>query len=83
MIVKRLKHKLEDRLGITLKNASIAVPPGTKENDTRTHKYVVENTGLEVLSVIDEPSAVNHVINMQKGVVVDIGGGTTGVLTCH
>lgn len=78
-IVKRLKDKLEDRLGITLKNASIAVPPGTKENDTKTHKYVVESAGLEVMSVIDEPSAANNVINMQNGVIVDIGGGTTGL----
>jgi len=78
-IVKRLKYKLEERIGITLEKACIAVPPGTDENDTRTHQYVVESSGMEVISVVDEPSAANNVIQMRNGVIVDIGGGTTGL----
>ncbi len=78
-IVRRLKDKLEDRLGQPLLHAAIAIPPGTTENDTRTHQYVVESTGLQVCNIVDEPTAANAVIGMKDGVIVDIGGGTTGL----
>lgn len=78
-IVKRLKEKLEERIGVKLVKSSIAVPPGTSERDSKTHKYVVESAGLEVVAVVDEPTAANNVIQMQNGVIVDIGGGTTGL----
>ncbi|HOE56384.1 MAG TPA: ethanolamine utilization protein EutJ [Bacillota bacterium] len=78
-IVKRLKEKIEEKLGAELTKAAIAVPPGTGERDRNTHRYVVEGAGLEVTSVLDEPTAANSVLNIENGVVVDIGGGTTGL----
>ncbi|HYE82882.1 MAG TPA: ethanolamine utilization protein EutJ [Clostridia bacterium] len=78
-IVKRLKEKIEERLGVELTRAAIAVPPGTGERDCGTHRYVVEGAGLEVTSILDEPTAANSVLNIENGVVVDIGGGTTGL----
>lgn len=78
-IVKALKEKLEKRVGRTLTMASIAVPPGTSAADARTHQYVVESVGFEVTAVVDEPTAANAVIGMKNGVIVDIGGGTTGL----
>lgn len=78
-IVKRLKEKIEDKLGVQLKKAAIAVPPGTGERDCGTHRYVVEGAGLEVTSILDEPTAANSVLNIDNGAVVDIGGGTTGL----
>lgn len=78
-IVERLKRNLEKRLGVILTTASIAVPPGTSEGDTRTHKYVVEGAGLEVQEVLDEPTAANGVLGIKDGAIVDIGGGTTGI----
>ncbi len=78
-IVRRLKGKLEERLGETLLHAAIAIPPGTTEKDTKTHQYVVESAGLEVCNIVDEPTAANAVIGMKNGVIVDIGGGTTGL----
>lgn len=78
-IVKRLKEKIENKLGVKLAKAAIAVPPGTGERDSNTHRYVVEGAGLEVVSILDEPTAANSVLNIQNGVVVDIGGGTTGL----
>lgn len=78
-IVRKLKEKLENRLGVTLKRAAIAVPPGTGDRDCRTHQYVVEATGMEVTMILDEPTAANAVLNISDGVVVDIGGGTTGL----
>lgn len=78
-IVKKLKKKIETRLGIELTKAAIAVPPGTSIRDAETHKYVVEGAGLEVTNILDEPTAANAVLNLENGVIVDIGGGTTGL----
>ncbi|GAA0182820.1 ethanolamine utilization protein EutJ [Clostridium sediminicola] len=78
-IVKRLKKKIEDKLNIELTKAAIAVPPGTGKRDTQTHVYVVEGAGMEVVSIVDEPTAANEVLQVNNGVVVDVGGGTTGL----
>lgn len=78
-IVRRLKEKLEKRLGVTLKNVAIAIPPNTEEGNTKTHKYVIEATGLEVVNMLDEPTAANAVLGIDNGAIVDIGGGTTGL----
>ena len=40
---------------------------------------MAEGAGLEVTAVLDEPSAANAVYEIEDGVVVDIGGGTTGL----
>ncbi|WP_432663247.1 ethanolamine utilization protein EutJ [Wukongibacter baidiensis] len=78
-IVRELKAKLEERLGVELLKAAIAVPPGTGERDSKTHRYVVEGSGMEVIAILDEPTAANAVLEIENGVIVDIGGGTTGL----
>jgi ethanolamine utilization protein EutJ len=78
-IVKKLVSKIEERLGRELTHAAIAVPPGTGEKDCKTHGYVVQGAGLEVTNVLDEPTAANAVLEISNGVIVDIGGGTTGL----
>lgn len=77
-IVRRLKAKLEERLGRELINCAIAMPAGT-ESSAKTHSYVAEGAGFEVSAVLDEPSSANAVYEIQDGVIVDIGGGTTGL----
>ena len=77
-IVKELKAKLEERLGTELMNCAIAMPAGT-ESSVKTHQYVAEGAGFEVTNVLDEPSAANSIYQIEDGVVVDIGGGTTGL----
>jgi ethanolamine utilization protein EutJ len=77
-IVKELKRKLEDRLGCELINCAIAMPAGT-ESSTKTHQYVAEGAGFEVVNILDEPTAANSIYQIRDGVVVDIGGGTTGL----
>ncbi len=77
-IVRRLKQKLEERLGVELINCAIAMPAGT-ESSVRTHQYVAEGAGFEVTNIVDEPSAANAIYQIENGVVVDIGGGTTGL----
>ncbi|WP_457565458.1 ethanolamine utilization protein EutJ [Caldithrix abyssi] len=75
-IVKRLVRQAEQKLGIEIKQAITSFPPGT---DPRTSRNVVENAGLKVKALIDEPSSVVHLLNITEGAVVDIGGGTTGL----
>ncbi|PXV93612.1 ethanolamine utilization protein EutJ [Lachnotalea glycerini] len=77
-IVRNLKEKLEARLGCELISCAIAMPAGT-ESSIRTHQYVAEGAGFEVTNVLDEPTAANSIYQIQDGVVVDIGGGTTGL----
>lgn len=77
-IVRKLKEKLEQRIGQELVNCAIAMPAGT-ESSVKTHQYVAEGAGFEVTAVLDEPSAANAVYQIQDGVIVDIGGGTTGL----
>jgi ethanolamine utilization protein EutJ len=54
------------------------MPAGT-EDSTKTHQYIAEGAGLEVTNILDEPSAANAIYQIEDGVVVDIGGGTTGL----
>lgn len=77
-IVRELKVKLEHRLGCELMNCAIAMPAGTVSS-ARTHQYVAEGAGFEVVNILDEPTAANSIYQIQDGVVVDIGGGTTGL----
>lgn len=76
--VRTLKEKLEKRLGRELTHCAIAMPAGT-ESSVKTHQYVAEGAGLEVTNILDEPSSANAIYQIQDGVIVDIGGGTTGL----
>lgn len=77
-IVRELKAKLEMRLKRELLYCAIAMPAHT-QSSLRTHRYVAEGAGFIVTNILDEPSAANSVYQLQDGVVVDIGGGTTGL----
>ena len=77
-IVRELKEALEARVGAELLHCAIAMPAGT-EGSAKTHQYVAEGAGFEVTAVLDEPSAANAIYQIDDGVVVDIGGGTTGI----
>lgn len=77
-IVKDLKAKLEKRIGTELTKCAIAMPAGT-ESSAKTHQYIAEGAGFEVTNVLDEPTAANSIYCIDDGVVVDIGGGTTGL----
>jgi ethanolamine utilization protein EutJ len=78
-ITSNLKRSLQEILGVEVNQTAIAVPPGTSDRDTATHKHVAFGAGLETTTVMDEPSAANLILGVQNGAIVDIGGGTTGV----
>ena len=78
-ITKRLIGRLNERLGVELRTAAIAMPPGVDPAAGRAHQHVVEACGLAVSQVVDEPTAAGTLLGLSDGVVVDIGGGTTGL----
>lgn len=75
-IVRRHLDELEQQFGQPFTRAATSFPPGT---EPRISVNVIEAAGLTVTNVLDEPSAVAHLLNLQSAAVVDIGGGTTGV----
>lgn len=78
-IVTRLKRSLEKSLGCELLYAASAIPPGTDLLDSGAIKNVIEASGFELVSLLDEPTAANQLLAIKNGAVVDIGGGTTGI----
>jgi ethanolamine utilization protein EutJ len=78
-IVTRLKEKAEARLGVALKVASGAVPPGTVGNNKRVVANVIESAGMLADQLVDEPTAAAQLLELEKGAVIDVGGGTTGI----
>ena len=39
----------------------------------------MESADLEVVNIVDEPTAASYALDIKEGVVVDVGGGTTGI----
>ncbi|MEW6476811.1 MAG: ethanolamine utilization protein EutJ [Actinomycetota bacterium] len=78
-LVARLKERAEDVLGRTLEEAATAYPPGVGANESRACQFVLERAGLDCTELIDEVSAANALLGVKEGVVVDVGGGSTGV----
>jgi len=78
-IVKNMKLELESILNRKIEYAATAVPPGTGDRDIDTFKNVVQGAGFQVTNVVDEPTAAAAVLGIERGIVVDIGGGTTGI----
>jgi ethanolamine utilization protein EutJ len=78
-IVKRLKERIEQRLGRRLEFAAAAIPPGTVGKNAQVVSNVVRSANIEVSNVVDEPTAAATAMDTADGAVVDIGGGTTGI----
>lgn len=65
--------------GIEIVSAAAAYPPGTVGRNRDSFGHILNGAGLEVCSLIDEPSAAAEALGIEDGCVVDIGGGTTGI----
>ena len=78
-LLRSLKVKVEERLGCQLTRAASGCPPGVPRAEVRATANVVEAAGMECPVLIDEPAAANRVLGIRDGVIVDVGGGTTGV----
>ena len=78
-LVSRMKEELETQLGFPLTTAATSYPPGVSPAEVRATQNVVIAAGLECSHFVDEPTAANALLQVDNGVVVDVGGGTTGV----
>ena len=78
-IVRKLKEDLEEKLGIQITEGYTAIPPGVEQGSIKAIVNVIESAGIDVLKVVDEPTAASYVLGIADGVVVDLGGGTTGI----
>lgn len=78
-LLKAMKLRMEKRLGRELRYASSGYPPGVPQVEVRATANVVEGAGFTCTGLIDEPSAANNVLKIRNGVIVDVGGGTTGI----
>lgn len=77
--VRKLTADVETRLGHRFTSASVSVPPGISEGDTKVFRNVAGAAGLDVTEVVDEPVAAARALGITDGCVIDVGHGTTGV----
>ena len=78
-ILRRLKKKAEDNIGVELTTAAGAIPPKTGEKSSKVVANVIEEVGFTCTNVVDEPTAAATFLKIKNGTVVDIGGETTGI----
>lgn len=78
-IVKKMKADLEGKLGIEITKGYTAIPPGVETGSVKAIVNVVESAGIDVIEVVDEPTAASYVLGITDGAVIDVGGGTTGI----
>jgi ethanolamine utilization protein EutJ len=48
-------------------------------SEVRAVQHVIEGADLDCSGLVDEPTAANAVLGLRDGVVVDVGGGSTGI----
>ncbi|MFW9848295.1 MAG: molecular chaperone DnaK [Candidatus Thorarchaeota archaeon] len=84
MILQKLKKDAESFLGEPLKQAVITVPAYFNDSQRQATKDAGKIAGLEVLRIVNEPTASTLAYGMDKGedvkvLVYDLGGGTFDV----
>jgi molecular chaperone DnaK len=84
MVLRKLKEDAEARLGDTVDKAVITVPAYFNDSQREATKVAGQIAGLEVLRIINEPTAAALAYGMDKEgdrtiAVFDLGGGTFDV----
>lgn len=84
MILQKLKSDAEAYLGETVTQAVITVPAYFNDSQRQATKDAGKVAGLEVLRIVNEPTAAALAYGMEKGedqtiLVYDLGGGTFDV----
>ena len=77
--VRQLKRRAEELLGRAIEAAATAFPPCIAAPEARACRYVLEQSGMACRALIDEVSAAQQLLAIDDGVIVDVGGGSTGV----
>ncbi len=82
MILQKMKQTAEDYLGEEVKQAVITVPAYFNDSQRQATKDAGKISGLEVLRIVNEPTAAALAYGLDKGhgnttvAVYDLGGGT-------
>ena len=81
MILQKLRQSAEDHLGEEVKDAVITVPAYFNDNQREATKAAGRIAGLNVLRIINEPTAASLAYGLDKKksekiAVFDLGGGT-------
>jgi molecular chaperone DnaK len=81
MVLAKLKADAEAKLGESIKQAVITVPAYFNDSQRNATKAAGEIAGLEVLRIINEPTAASLAYGLDKAAdekiaVYDLGGGT-------
>ncbi|MGD9496581.1 MAG: molecular chaperone DnaK [Armatimonadota bacterium] len=85
MILRKLRDDASDYLGEEIRQAVITVPAYFDDNQRTATKHAGEIAGLEVLRIINEPTAAalayGHQMQKLEGTIMvyDLGGGTFDV----
>ena len=77
--VRELMEEIRKHSPVPIESGATSYPPQTEYANLKTTTHILEGVGLEVLNVLDEPTAANQVLKIEDGAIVDVGGGTTGV----
>ena len=78
-LLKAMMAEIRSRCPLPIERGATSFPPQTESGNIHTTRYILQGAGLEVLQVLDEPTAANRFLQLQEGAIVDIGGGTTGI----
>ena len=78
-IVREMIKELRDASPLPIEKGATSFPPQTEYANINATRYILEGAELEVLKVLDEPTAANQVLKLENGAIVDVGGGTTGI----
>ena len=84
MVLTKMKVTAENYLGKEVKHAMVTVPAYFNDQQRQSTKYAGAIAGLNVLRVINEPTAADIAYGLDKKseqniLVYDLGGGTFGV----
>ncbi len=85
MLLQKIKHDVEAYLGEEVKKAVITVPAYFNDNQRQATKDAGEIAGLEVIRLVNEPTAAALAYGLNKSdrdmkiLVYDFGGGTLDV----
>lgn len=77
--VAALVADAEAALTTHIGRAGTAFPPGVPSADANACRFVLESAGIEEVVLTDEVSAAQRALGVVDGVLVDVGGGSTGV----
>lgn len=88
LVLHRMKDLAEQHLGLEITRAVITVPANFNDSQRQMTKLAGELAGLEVLRILNEPTAAALAYGYGKGLdanlaIYDLGGGTFDMTVLH